>query len=255
MKKALTVGINNYGGANNLNGCLNDAATWGSLLQSYGFQIQSLTDQAATPQAVARELRNLLGSASAGDIVVFTYSGHGTTVPDTNGDEIDSRDEALYLFGGVLTDDQMRMIFDNTPAGVKVTAIMDCCHSGNITRAIPGEDAPKIRYLPYRGEEVPEDVVVEDLPTKGRILGNAEDGMVEVLITGCRDSEFSYDARFNGQPFGAMTYYAVEILKANANLTYEQFFAQLRQKLPSGQYPQTPQLEGRIAARNQPVFS
>ena len=35
----------------------------------------------------------VIGGAVSGDIVVITFSGHGTYVPDINGDEVDGLDE------------------------------------------------------------------------------------------------------------------------------------------------------------------
>jgi hypothetical protein len=40
----------------------------------------------------------------------FQYSGHGTPVQDKNGDEADGQDEALYLYDGVLLDDELHEI-------------------------------------------------------------------------------------------------------------------------------------------------
>lgn len=65
------------------------------------------------------------------------YSGHGTKVPDLNGDEDDGYDEALVPLdfdrSGVILDDDLYEIFvKGLPPGVHVVALMDCCHSGTV---------------------------------------------------------------------------------------------------------------------------
>jgi hypothetical protein len=78
--------------------------------------------------------------------------------------------------------------------------------------------------------------------------------MPELLISGCTDSEYSYDAEFNGRPNGAMSAYAIGVIKENPLLTYEEFHEKLRTFLPSNEYPQSPQLEGAAAHKNTLLF-
>ena len=78
--------------------------------------------------------------------------------------------------------------------------------------------------------------------------------MPEILISGCSDSEYSYDAEFNGRPNGAMTAYAIQVIKQNPNVTYREFYAGLRNLLPSNDYPQTPQLEGSDDNKDRKLF-
>ena len=47
-------------------------------------------------------------------------------------------------------------------------------------------------------------------------------------MTGCRDDQYSYDARIGRRYHGAMTYFATEIIaEANYQLTYAQLWDQL----------------------------
>jgi hypothetical protein len=52
------------------------------------------------------------------------FSGHGSDVPDDDGEEAEGRD------------DWRRKVFDGLGAGVSLAVIADCCHSGTITRAL-----------------------------------------------------------------------------------------------------------------------
>jgi len=80
---------------------------------------------------------------------------------------------------------------------------------------------------------------VEKVRARGKIRAAA------VLLSGCKDEEFSYDAWFNGRPNGAFTYAALQTLKNLSNaVTYRDWYWQIRTILPHVRYPQTPQLSG-----------
>ena len=257
-KKALCIGINDYPGTrNDLRGCVNDARNWSEILKKiYGFTIQDiLLDKKATKGAVIASLKKLVSGSKKGDSLVVTNSSHGTQVPDRNGDENDGKDEAWCMYDGNLTDDDLRKIFSNLPEGVKLTVISDSCHSGTVTRAFMGamdsEEYIKARYMP------PEDDIeafsVNSLPIREAVF-SPQEGMQEVLISGCKSNEYSYDARINGKPTGAFSHYAIQVLKSHPRLTYEEFYKELRKTLPSNQYPQTPQLEGSTQSKKAIMF-
>jgi metacaspase-1 len=67
--------------------------------------------------------------------LVFHFSGHGAQKPDPNGYEEDGMNECIlpmdFNYTDVITDDLMQSIMvRNLPECVKLTAVMDCCHSG-----------------------------------------------------------------------------------------------------------------------------
>jgi metacaspase-1 len=157
-KRALLIGINKYliPGAD-LRGCVNDVKSLSAaLIQWFGFKkpdVTLLIDEAATKKAMQAGIKALIKSGKKGDTLVLHYSGHGSNVPDDDGDEADERDEILCPsdldWKDPLRDDWLRAEFDKLRAGVKLTVIMDCCHSGTNTRAITPPDATiKERFLP-----------------------------------------------------------------------------------------------------------
>jgi len=244
MKKALCVGINDYpGSSNDLNGCVNDANDWSNLLKSFGFETEVLLNSQAKSDTILTKLDHLITGAQAGDVVAFTYSGHGTQIMDTGGDEADGYDEALYVFDGTLPDDELRNILQKTKEGVHVAVISDSCFSGTVTRVVSQDTQAKPRFMVT-------DSIPPGTPLKKAFL--SESGMKEILISGCSDSEYSYDAFINGRYNGAFTANAVSLLKQGQ--TYNEFYTLLRTKLPSSSYPQTPQLEGTNENKARLVF-
>ncbi len=110
MRHALCIGINDYPGTgSDLAGCVNDAHDWGEELTKRSFDVELMLDAQATGDAMRAAMRRRLRTASAGDVVVITYSGHGTWVRDRDADESDGRDEALCPYdistAGPLLDD------------------------------------------------------------------------------------------------------------------------------------------------------
>ncbi|WP_374266621.1 caspase domain-containing protein [Zoogloea sp.] len=265
-KKALCIGINDYPGTqNDLSGCVNDANDWAAALTARGFGVTKLLDAQATKAAMVAAMRNLIAGAAKGDTVVITYSGHGTWVPDQNGDEPDGRDEALCPWdigsGQVLLDDELGVILQNHVAGVRVLLISDSCHSGTVSR---GDDSdltpglPRARFLPPEVWMKP-----EDLPpptprglTLPSVSGLSRSGG-DLLMAGAKDDQYSWDTSFKGRPNGAFTYYALKTLASlPAGASYTDWFKAITPAyLPTNQLPQEPQLFGSRTARAWKVFA
>ena len=108
----------------------------------------------ATKSAIQKGLDSIVTSGRAGDVLFVHYSGHGSNIPDASGDEADHRDEILCPtdldWADPLLDDWLRTLFDTTAAGVNLTVVMDCCHSGTGTRAALPADSrePVERFSP-----------------------------------------------------------------------------------------------------------
>jgi metacaspase-1 len=247
MKKAICIGINNYPGTvNDLNGCVNDANDWSTLLTSFGFETTKIIDNQATKSNILTSFESLINNASAGDVVVLTYSGHGTQVLDTSGDEQDAYDEALCAYDENIIDDELGLILKNANTGVQIIVISDSCFSGTVTR-IMKSDTIRSRFI--KTDDIPPTATL-----KKKFLAKAsEENMVEILLSGCSDSEYSYDAFINGKWNGVMTANAISIIKPEQ--TYIEFYTKLRKVLPSNDYPQTPQLEGAEKNKSKLVFS
>lgn len=252
---ALCVGINDYPGTGqDLNGCVNDALDWSSLLRSIGYTPLRLTDADATKANVVQRLRDLVDVARFGDRIVFTYSGHGSWVPDANGDEVDGRDECLVLHdfrnGGLLTDDEINAIFAARRFGVRVVVIPDACHSGTVHRfagpwaAHPlGVPDARPRFLP------PAAFLTGDQLDAAEVAPRAARGAsrpTTALLSGCADTEYSYDAWIDGRYRGAFTAAA---LRTWSGQSLSAWHRAIRTVLPSDEYPQTPQLQATSSQR------
>lgn len=268
-KKALCVGINDYPyDGNDLNGCVNDAKAWGNILvKSFGYasnDIKMLLDGEATKANIIAGIKNLLTGAKPGDVLVFSNSSHGTYVADTSGDE-EMYDEALcpYDIDNLILDDELRELFANLPKGVSLTVISDSCFSGTVTRAaiadvIPGLKTPDERRVKFLSPALMGGAILVN-PFKAKPKSSIkypEAKMNEILLSGCSDKEYSYDALMGSVYHGAMTYYAIKaITDANFQITFNQLHQRILNLIDQGGYPQHPQLEGGDANKKKQVFS
>ncbi len=149
-KYAVLVGINDYyqspgiKHSSSLHGCVNDALSIKELLQNrFGFikeNIYTLFDSAATRTAVLNLMHRVLNKATAGDAVLFYYSGHGVWM--NNAFQLDSvkrkMSQAMAMsnlyapdLGCLLTDEDLKTVFNRfVDKKVIATALLDCCYSG-----------------------------------------------------------------------------------------------------------------------------
>lgn len=248
MKHALCIGINDYPGTqNDLAGCVNDADDWASELAARGFEVSKLVDRDATKKGITGAIQAVLGRARDGDSVVITFSGHGTWVADEGGDEQDGRDEALCpwnLADGPLLDDELHALFSARAAGVRLVFVSDSCHSGTVARGAGPSQSPRARYMPPVAFVSDEQRLRAFARAEGRpAAGKPRSGAL--LLAGCQDSEFSYDAVFGKRANGAFTRVALDALKKlPGDADYAAWMTEIRKSLPSRDYPQKPDLVG-----------
>jgi hypothetical protein len=140
---------------------------------------------------------------------------------------------------------------------------MDNCHSGTVTRAavsenLPGLRTPDDRRVRFLNPALRGDPVVSN-PWRAQPRQKQkypESGMQEILLSGCTDTEYSYDALLDGVYHGAMTYHAIKAIReARYRLTYAQLEARLSFLVNEAGYNQHPQLEGRTENKKRQIFS
>lgn len=243
-KLALCAGINAYAAAP-LSGCVNDAIDWSELLAGEGYEVKILLDGAATKAAILDTLRALVGQMGWGDRLVFQFSGHGSWLPDRNGDEPDGRDEVLcaydYADGGLILDDELQAIFSGLRLGSGALFLSDSCHSGTVNRLVASNHG-RARFL---SPHLFTDLAAEDVPAIERNLPRNTAPRSASLISGCADNEYSYDAWFGGRAQGAFTHAALEAYRPG--ITLAAWHKAIR--LPTAAYRQTPELHAASAYR------
>ena len=268
-RNALCVGINQYQHfpAANLNGCVNDALNMMSLLKEVlGFEdsdITLLTDQAATKLNIMHELRRMVDGALSGryNHLVFSFSGHGTQVPDLNLDEFDRADEAFCPYDlaplgsqwdrdHLIVDDELHDLLVRLPSSILLEVFLDTCHSGAGLRAADLLMDRRPRYLPPPSVEAFRDIEFRRAqPAHQKLL---EKGLSHhILWTGCKESQTAADAFIRGDWHGAFTWQFCREARASGNhLSRTKVLAKVRSDLSAGHFTQTPQLDCEAVTRH-----
>ena len=267
--QALCVGINefkNLPSANWLNGCVNDANDMAAMLRTRpGFSrrnITVLTDADATKANVMAKLTDIMGKAKAGklDHVLFSFSSHGTQVPDKNGDEtVDHVDEAFACYDirsagndwdldTVIVDDELHALLSDLPKNVLVEVFLDTCHSGTgLKDLLPGQRA---RFLPPPTRRGMQRLAPKPDP-KGfqELVKSTPAATRAVLFAGCKSDQTSADAYFDGRYSGAFTYYFLKALNADPAASRSALLNTTSASLRAGDFTQRAQLEASPKAK------
>eukprot|EP00930_Biecheleria_cincta_P086854 TRINITY_DN760_c0_g1_i5.p1 TRINITY_DN760_c0_g1~~TRINITY_DN760_c0_g1_i5.p1 ORF type:complete len:369 (-),score=82.86 TRINITY_DN760_c0_g1_i5:71-1177(-) len=103
--------------------------------------VEVLYDNQMTRDNVIAKIKEVGARCGEDDYFIFYYSGHGSQVPDEDGDEEDGKDEALCTVGPggrlaaryFLTDDDFaEVVTESLDEQVRIVILSDCCHSGTI---------------------------------------------------------------------------------------------------------------------------
>lgn len=288
-RKALVIGCSYMGTQNELRGCISDALRVNDfLVQRCGYaqddivilrdDIQGNPRMVPTRENIIAAMQWLVNDAIPGDCLFLSYSGHGTQVDDLDGDEDDGKDDAIcpvdFKQNGLLIDDVIHdIIVKPLPQGCKLTALMDCCHSGSVldlpfTYSTKGvlkkNDSSKMyKNLGMQGLNMAlsyasgskssmfsnAQQMFSTMKNGGSRLTAEQQARVQQMkyspadvmsISGCKDDQTSADTYINNTNTGALTWAFLEVLQENPSQSYVSLLNNIRNKL-AGKYTQKPQ--------------
>ena len=299
--KALLVGINNFTRPSwRLRGCINDTIMFEGLLKShFGFQDDDITilrDGDANANGIREGLAWLLSDYEGGgsDVRVFHFSSHGTQAEDQGTDEWERLDEVIVPYDhdwdNPFRDDHLRAIFDGVPEDVNFTFIADCCHSGDIQKALPkiefyprmllppvdvaeriknlqaerddAQDAYIATNMAQMLQDVPPDQWAEKMQEYMALLKDQfrrEHYAVvpyekHFTLSACESKQTAADARIEGEWRGAFSWaLGKAITEANGDLTYDELISQAAANITD--YDQRPQLACPTELRGRKVLA
>lgn len=265
MKRALCIGVNYEGTGHELRGCINDCKDWANLFYGKGYATQQITEKEGTREFILQAIAMLIDDLNkAGETGFLTFSGHGTWLPDMDGDEPDGRDEALvpYDVGNgerLIMDDELGEIFSRLRPDTRLVFISDCCHSGSAYRLVQGlTDERRTRFLPphYFNMAGP-GAYMNATRSYGMPAPTAKALPGVIHLAGCRDTEFAADAKILGRYCGAFSFHLLKAFQDahEYGWTFAQVHKWMRRYLPSNDYQQTPQLNATAKMKATKVFT
>lgn len=241
------------------------------MLNRIGFddrQIRTLQDEQATSVAVVHEMSTWLREGvGPQDHVVLYFSGHGSNVPDFDGDETDGADEVLVThdmrrvtrngrstLSGVVTDDQIATLLSRIRSQ-NVLVIVDACHSGTVTRSFDLEN-----HSLARGPVYPKAFIYPGMP-ESRQSGFTRDLAVRpeqnfASLTAAADGEKAIGTLSGGVFTTGLTQAVATAAEKHEPVTLLQLRDQTRAYIRAKVDPRevhTPQLTGSPELASQPL--
>lgn len=261
---ALLIGIDEYPHASHLNGCVNDAKNMENYLESredFQANIVSLKNAEATKENIVKTFREHLGQAGEEDLTLFFFAGHGveenTEIEAFRKASATNNIQAFMCWNSnpskqdepastCFADKELRyLIHELSQKGSDLYVIIDCCHSGGISRHKDKNrqfDPEAIAPRTWEGYIFHDDISRADLMTKALPQVMPEGNQVQ--FSACRDVELAWehtDDDFN--PGGLFSISLLKILKSNGpKITPSKIKNQLSNSLRAwGRKKQTPQ--------------
>jgi hypothetical protein len=274
---ALLVGINNYPATEDfkLKGCVRDVELFAGYLREHvpkdeneGFQLhlKILTDEQATRPNIIQAFRTHLAGAGSNDVALFYFSGHGSqqkTADEFRYLEPDGLDETLVCWDSRpspgrdgtwdLADKELAFLLaEVADRGADVVVILDSCHSGSGTRALPADTAQRVRRYSHdhRTRKLTDYVFTQEQLQKLRTDADSVSGWLvlprgrHVLLAACRSDEKARELGEGPTACGAFSSMLLDTLHAaRGRLTYRDLFQRAAALVRANDSEQNPQLE------------
>jgi len=204
--------------------CATDAKLMYQFGAYLGYDKQTiLLNEAATTTKVKEHIEAYSQKLVAGDLLVLTYSGHGSLIPDLNGDN-DGTDGTWCLYDRQLIDDELPHLWKLFKEGVNILVILDSCHSGSAIKDLTDE-VPK--YF-KQGESV--FLAHKEMYAKILLQENVDEADVKcsvLLLSACQHEEEA----LSGDPVSYFTRIMMETIceQSNQLFSYENLYNKVRE--------------------------
>jgi hypothetical protein len=194
-------------------GCLRDADRMEELARAQGCgTVRTLRDGQATANHVLEAIAATARSMDAGDLLILTYSGHGSRIPDETRASDGCQDSTWVLYDRMLAGKELGAMWPRFAPGTRIAMVSDSCHSGTVDRevylqamrslrATPGQVKPvELRTLDPASAEDAARLFARNHPELQRVppTRQIEVGASVLLLAACQDDQTAADGRDNG---------------------------------------------------------
>lgn len=210
------------------------------LKSKFGFRpenIRVLRDDTQNPAIrptranIMNHIQWLVTSNPPGTSLIFHFSGHGSQQRDYSGEESDGKNETILptdfqRAGQIVDNDLNRALCNPLPAGVRLHAVIDACHSGTALD-LPYRIVHNYGQIQWKQEYDPRRV----RSWKGTAGGRA------IQISAASDHQVAADTNrlSGGTHTGAATFSFIQAVeKCGGNISYGQLMTEMHRVLDKG---------------------
>ena len=218
-------------------------------------------DGLPTYENIVNTFKEITEKAQSQELVYIHYSGHGgratTIYSEVKGDR--QHDEGIVPMdigeqhGRYLRDLELATLLKRmTDKGLRVTVVLDSCHSGGATRgdcAIRGSQEEDTAPRPQDSLVASRQELLDNW--RSLVEGSTPTGWVPesknyVVLAACRPTEYAFEYAVNGkEQHGALTYWMIDTLTTiPGTLTYKTLHDRVSAKIQSKFRDQLPMLLG-----------
>jgi len=214
-----------------------------------------LNEKVTTAGLRAAIERELVARVEPDDVAFFFFSGHGTHVPDIDGDETDQFDEAMVTIDTDparpetwFTDDVLRYHLSRLKTN-RAIVVLDACHAGTGTRAFGASRVEGAKYVHFGFDKTasPSRGVV-----KSRAIRPASTNSQHLVMAACHPYEIAREIPKQGG------FFTSALLEALNSVPPDTAFAKIHEDVQMAidrliarttrpDLPQTPHFQGPIA--------
>lgn len=218
----LVVGIDKYIHSP-LKGAVNDARDINDALKSLEADVTLLLDDDANRDAIFGAWDAVVARSAPGDLIVFSYAGHGGQEPEAIPNSEEDHQDETFLLGGFdvkapgnaqrIRDDEVYAMLRKASAQT-VLFVADSCHSGTMTRAATRASVSGSRYMDYGA------IVDDQLPPPPAAESRSLEGDLNhvMFFAGVADHLEVMEVKIGGSNRGALSYSVARALRGDADL-------------------------------------
>ncbi len=256
-KRALLIGSQTYG----LTGVNGDVALMAETLEARGFETEVRIDDDATRAGIIAAYEGLIETTPSGsaDPVVIYYSGHGGRTALDGWEDLQRRGQRSHLrylvpfdmaassesdFRGLLSEELSSLQRRLTAKTENVTTILDCCHSGTMSRDADLMPKAAPRSFPYEAA-LPLLAALE--AESGAATSLDDSNPLAVRVVACDPLQSAYERPSSlGGRHGALTEQLVLSLRelGDRPLTWRVLGNRIRRTITTSLPTQRPEIEG-----------
>ncbi|MFG2294261.1 caspase family protein [Streptomyces sp. NPDC048603] len=235
--------------------CENDARDMAEVARANGFSDTVILTADGTVENITAALREAAGRLGTGDMLLFTYSGHGGQMDDLAGDddEADRQDETLVFYDRQFLDDELHRELQRFEQDIRIVVVLDCCHSGTSIESLQAMLRPEALESQFQTRDPARIEITSRLMPEfkqaeifardrdfyeglQRELRNGNGGPAQnaVLIGACQDNQLASDGQVNG----LFTEQLLKVWQKGAfRGDYRAFHRDIQKRMPAIQSP------------------